>query len=54
MNGVQLMSDIVSFILDNTFKLPKKCFKKDDGLQNIKTEQMSIIQEKIEDSVVED
>lgn len=55
MNGVEIMSDIASFILANTFKTPKICVKnKQDERQQVSEHQLSLIQENFEDSVIED
>jgi len=54
MNGVEIMSDIVSFILANTFKTPKICIKGEGDRQEVLKIHMSIIHENIEDSVIEE
>ena len=54
MNGVEIMSDIVSFILSNTFKAPKLRVKSEDSERHRRKHSMSVIHEKNEDSVVHD
>ena len=52
MNGVEVMSDIASFILSNTFKTPRLRIKNDGQQHEVRRDQMSIIHERNEDSVV--
>ena len=52
MNGVEVMSDIASFILSNTFKTPRLRIKNDGQQREVRRDHMSIIHERNEDSVM--
>ena len=54
MNGVELMSCIVGFILENTFKTPKGIKKNIQLQREVNKTQMSVIHERNEDSIVLD